>query len=155
MRAATLPAAGVAGQHPRVAAAGDQHQALLAAADAVGLPLYRYVGGAAAMFITLALLLSTVSDSPLGAAMGALAFLIASTLLLTLDAAEALHPYLVVGDVRLVRQVHVAHRDRRPLPRSAPPPQSGCSPRPARSDTAPQCASTKSADRHQPRRSAR
>lgn len=42
----------------------------------------------------LALLLSTFSDSPLGAAMGALAFLIASTLLLTLDAAEALHPYL-------------------------------------------------------------
>jgi ABC-2 type transport system permease protein len=42
----------------------------------------------------LALLLSTVSDSPLAAAMGALAFLIASTLLLTLDAAEALHPYL-------------------------------------------------------------
>ncbi|QIK65535.1 ABC transporter permease subunit [Nocardioides sp. HDW12B] len=42
----------------------------------------------------LALLLSTMSDSPLAAAMGALAFLIASTLLLTLDAAEALHPYL-------------------------------------------------------------
>jgi ABC-2 type transport system permease protein len=42
----------------------------------------------------LALMLSTVSDSPLAAAMGALAFLIASTLLLTLDAAEALHPYL-------------------------------------------------------------
>ncbi len=42
----------------------------------------------------LALLLSTLSDSPLAAAMGALAFLIASTLLLTLDAAEGLHPYL-------------------------------------------------------------
>ncbi len=42
----------------------------------------------------LALFLSTVSDSPLGAALGALAFLIASTLLLTLDAAEALRPYL-------------------------------------------------------------
>ena len=42
----------------------------------------------------LALLLSTVSDSPLAAALGALAFLIASTLLLTLDAAEALRPYL-------------------------------------------------------------
>ena len=42
----------------------------------------------------LALLLSTFGESPLGAAMGALAFLIASTLLLTLDAAEALHPYL-------------------------------------------------------------
>jgi ABC-2 type transport system permease protein len=42
----------------------------------------------------LALLLSTVSDSPLGAALGALAFLIASTLLLTLDAAAVLRPYL-------------------------------------------------------------
>jgi ABC-2 type transport system permease protein len=42
----------------------------------------------------LALLLSTVTDSPLGAALGALAFLIASTLLLTLDAAAALQPYL-------------------------------------------------------------
>lgn len=42
----------------------------------------------------LALLLSTVTDSPLGAALGALAFLVASTLLLTLDAARALQPYL-------------------------------------------------------------
>ena len=42
----------------------------------------------------LALLLSTVTDTPLGAALGALAFLIASTLLLTLDAAAALQPYL-------------------------------------------------------------
>ena len=42
----------------------------------------------------LALLLSTVSDSPLAAALGALAFLIASTVLLTLDAAETLRPYL-------------------------------------------------------------
>jgi ABC-2 type transport system permease protein len=46
--------------------------------------------GVAAM----ALLLSTFTDSPLGAALGALAFLIASTLLLTLDAASALQPYL-------------------------------------------------------------
>jgi ABC-2 type transport system permease protein len=35
-----------------------------------------------------------VTDSPQGAAMGALAFLIASTLLLTLDASQALQPYL-------------------------------------------------------------
>ena len=42
----------------------------------------------------LALLLSTVSDSPLAAALGALAFLIASTVLLTLDAAQALQPWL-------------------------------------------------------------
>ena len=42
----------------------------------------------------IALLLSTVTDSPLAAALGALSFLIASSLLLTLDAAEALQPYL-------------------------------------------------------------
>jgi ABC-2 type transport system permease protein len=46
--------------------------------------------GVAAM----ALLLSTFTDSSLGAALGALAFLIASTLLLTLDAAQVLQPYL-------------------------------------------------------------
>jgi ABC-2 type transport system permease protein len=43
---------------------------------------------------SIALLLSTVTDSPLAAALGALAFLIASSLLLTLDAAEVLQPYL-------------------------------------------------------------
>jgi ABC-2 type transport system permease protein len=41
-----------------------------------------------------ALLLSTVTDSPLAAALGALALLVTSTLLLTLDAARALQPYL-------------------------------------------------------------
>ena len=41
-----------------------------------------------------ALFLSTVTDSPLAAAMGALAFLVTSSLLLTLDAAGALKPYL-------------------------------------------------------------
>ncbi|MGA8210450.1 MAG: ABC transporter permease subunit [Nocardioidaceae bacterium] len=42
----------------------------------------------------LALLLSTLTDSSLGAALGALTFLIASSLLLTLDAAAVLQPYL-------------------------------------------------------------
>ena len=42
----------------------------------------------------IALLLSTFTDSSLAAALGALAFLIASSLLLTLDAAHALQPYL-------------------------------------------------------------
>jgi ABC-2 type transport system permease protein len=42
----------------------------------------------------IALMLSTFTDSPLGAALGALVFLIASTLLLTLDAAAVLQPYL-------------------------------------------------------------
>jgi ABC-2 type transport system permease protein len=46
--------------------------------------------GVAAM----ALFLSTLTDSPLGAALGALAFLVTSSLLLTLDAAQALRPYL-------------------------------------------------------------
>ena len=41
-----------------------------------------------------ALFLSTVTESPLGAALGTLALLIASTLLLTLDAADPLQPYL-------------------------------------------------------------
>ena len=40
------------------------------------------------------LFLSTVNESPLGAALGTLAVLIASTLLLTLEAAQALQPYL-------------------------------------------------------------
>ena len=46
--------------------------------------------GVAAM----AVFLSTVTDTPLAASMGALALLIASTLLLTLDAATSLQPYL-------------------------------------------------------------
>jgi ABC-2 type transport system permease protein len=46
--------------------------------------------GVAAM----ALFISTLTDSPLTATLGALAFLIGSSLLLTLDAARALQPYL-------------------------------------------------------------
>jgi ABC-2 type transport system permease protein len=42
----------------------------------------------------LALFLSTFTDSPLAATLGALAFLIGSSLLLPLDAARALQPYL-------------------------------------------------------------
>jgi ABC-2 type transport system permease protein len=42
----------------------------------------------------IAVFLSTVTDTPLAASMGALALLIASTLLLTLDAARSLQPYL-------------------------------------------------------------
>jgi ABC-2 type transport system permease protein len=41
-----------------------------------------------------ALFLSTVTESPLGAALGTMALLIASTLLLTLDAASPIQPYL-------------------------------------------------------------
>ncbi len=46
--------------------------------------------GVAAM----ALFVSTLTDSPLTATLGALAFLIGSSLLLTLDAARSLQPYL-------------------------------------------------------------
>ena len=42
----------------------------------------------------IALFFSTLARSPLGAALGTLAVLVASTLLLTLDAARVLHPYL-------------------------------------------------------------
>lgn len=42
----------------------------------------------------IALFLSTVVDTPLGAALGALAVLIASSVLLTLDAAQSLQPWL-------------------------------------------------------------
>ena len=44
---------------------------------------------------SIALFLSTIVRSPLGAAMGTLAVLVASTLLFTLDAAHALRPYLL------------------------------------------------------------
>jgi ABC-2 type transport system permease protein len=43
----------------------------------------------------IALFLSTVTESPLGAALGCLAVLVASTLLLTLEAADPLKPYLL------------------------------------------------------------
>ena len=43
---------------------------------------------------TIALFLSTVADLPLGAALGTISIFIASTLLLTLDAAEVFWPYL-------------------------------------------------------------
>ena len=43
---------------------------------------------------SIALLLSTLTDSPQSATLGALAFLIGSSLLLTVDAARPLQPYL-------------------------------------------------------------
>jgi len=42
----------------------------------------------------IALFLSTVTDSALGAALGALAVLVASEVLVLLDAADAIHPFL-------------------------------------------------------------
>jgi ABC-2 type transport system permease protein len=53
-----------------------------------------YVAFSMLAVAAMALFLSTLSDSPLSATLGALAFLIGSSLLLTLDAASALQPYL-------------------------------------------------------------
>jgi ABC-2 type transport system permease protein len=55
----------------------------------IGYVAFSMVGVAA-----MALFLSTLTDSPLSATIGALSFLIGSSLLLTLDAARALLPYL-------------------------------------------------------------
>ncbi len=53
-----------------------------------------YIGLSMLGVAALALLLSTFVDSPLAATLGALAVLVASTALLTLDAAHAINPYL-------------------------------------------------------------
>jgi ABC-2 type transport system permease protein len=56
---------------------------------AIGYVAFSMIGVAA-----MALLLSTLTDSPLSASLGALGFLIGSSLLLTIDAGRALQPYL-------------------------------------------------------------
>ncbi len=53
-----------------------------------------YVGVSMLGVGAIALFLSTVTDSSLGAALGALAALVASQVLVTLDAAGAVRPYL-------------------------------------------------------------
>ncbi|HZG95586.1 MAG TPA: ABC transporter permease [Mycobacteriales bacterium] len=53
-----------------------------------------YVGWSMLGVASVALFLSTITDSPLAAALGALAVLVSSTLLLTIDAAAAVQPYL-------------------------------------------------------------
>ena len=53
-----------------------------------------YIGLSMLGVAAFALLLSTFVDSPLAATLGALAVLVASTALLTLDAAHAINPYL-------------------------------------------------------------
>ena len=64
-------------------------QASLRTVVAVG-----YVGWSMVGVAAIALFLSTLSDSPLGAALGAIALLVASTVLVTLDAAASVRPYL-------------------------------------------------------------
>jgi ABC-2 type transport system permease protein len=53
-----------------------------------------YVGWSMLGVASVALFLSTFTDSPLAAALGALAVLVSSTLLITIDAAAAVQPYL-------------------------------------------------------------
>lgn len=53
-----------------------------------------YVGWSMVGVASVALFLSTLTDSPLGAALGAVALLVASTVLVGLDAADAVRPYL-------------------------------------------------------------
>ena len=53
-----------------------------------------FVGWSMLGVAALALFLSTVSDSPLGAALGAVALLVGSTALVALDAAASVRPYL-------------------------------------------------------------
>ncbi len=53
-----------------------------------------YVGLSMLAVAAVALMLSTFTDSALGASLGALAFLVGSSLLLTLDAARSIKPYL-------------------------------------------------------------
>lgn len=66
-----------------------QGQIFVRTVMAIGYVAFSMLGVAA-----LGLLLSTLTDSPLSATLGALAFLIGSSLLLTLDAARPLQPYL-------------------------------------------------------------
>ena len=69
-----------------------------------------------------ALFLSTLTTSSIGAALGTVGLLIASTVLLGLDAAEALHPYLPtrywLSFVDLFRDP-ILWRDVTPRPRRA------------------------------------
>ena len=67
----------------------DTTEVLLRTAGAVGFIVVSMLGVGA-----IALLLSTVTDSALGAALGALAALIASEVLVTLNSASAISPYL-------------------------------------------------------------
>ncbi|MBW8486639.1 ABC transporter permease subunit [Actinomadura parmotrematis] len=53
-----------------------------------------YIGACMLGVGTVALALSTFTDAPLGAALGALAALVTSQVLVSLDAAAAVHPYL-------------------------------------------------------------
>jgi ABC-2 type transport system permease protein len=92
---------GIAGQAPTAGQAAAGAVTSLSGAPLSLLQLTERIGGAI-VFITvsmlgvaaIALFLSTVSDSALGAALGALAALVASEVLVTLNAATVVQPYL-------------------------------------------------------------
>jgi ABC-2 type transport system permease protein len=93
--------AGIAGQAPTAGQAAGGAVTSLSGAPLSLLQLTERIGGAI-VFITvsmlgvaaIALFLSTISDSALGAALGALAALVASEVLVTLNAATVVQPYL-------------------------------------------------------------
>ena len=94
-------APGLAGQAPTAGQAAGGAVTSLSGAPLSLLQLTERIGGAIA-FITvsmlgvaaIALFLSTVTDSALGSALGALAALVASEVLVTLNAATVVQPYL-------------------------------------------------------------
>jgi len=96
-----LAGTGVAGQAPTAGQAAGGAVTSLSGAPLSLLQLTERIAGAIA-FITvsmlgvaaIALFLSTITDSALGSAMGALAALVASEVLVTLNAATVVQPYL-------------------------------------------------------------
>src|SRR4029079_1848593 len=95
------PSAGLAGQPPTAGQAAGGAVTSLSGAPLSLLQLTERTAGAIA-FITvsmlgvaaIALFLSTITDSALGSALGALAALVASEVLVTLNAATVVQPYL-------------------------------------------------------------
>ena len=81
------------GVHPLPALSGGPPLSGPAATSRIALTV-AYVGWSMLGVAAVALFLSTVTDSALGAALGALAVLVASQVLVVLDAAAAIRPYL-------------------------------------------------------------
>lgn len=81
------------GSHPLPSVSGGESLTTSEAVTRTVLAVL-YVGLSMLGVAAVALFLSTVVESPLAAALGALAVLVTSTVLLTLDAAHALNPYL-------------------------------------------------------------
>jgi ABC-2 type transport system permease protein len=80
------------GSHPLPSVSGTQLSTTQASARVLGAVLY--VGASMLGVAAFALFFSTLTDSPLAAALGALAVLVTSQVLVLLDAAAAVRPYL-------------------------------------------------------------